>query len=271
MHFHSLVFQTPYLSKVATQQMQTQDQPPSLCNTNFASLVSRDHTLILRTYTHLVSSNCSVMKGYQKHLLSYIKLCLGFCTTNILCSVCLTATHLPSPSHSLSDTRLVLLLPSRKPTSASSSTGSSSAAVADHPSPTLSPQNTLSKCCVSTGGVKAISSSSKRKAGALDSVDKEVEEQGTVVSIPAHKLVLMAKSVYFHTRLSTALGNTTTCVVREHAASLDELNAMEAVVEFMYTDKLPLFCTSIRGLECWTPGGAASQTQRLVAALTVGR
>lgn len=39
----------------------------------------------------------------------------------------------------------------------------------------------------------------KRKAGTLD--EKEDLEGAVVISMPAHKLVLMAKSAYFNTRL----------------------------------------------------------------------
>lgn len=68
------------------------------------------------------------------------------------------------------------------------------------------------------------------------------EDDGEMVSIPAHKLVLMAKSTYFKTRLNTAVGDGAPPVLREHADSVDELLAMEAVVEFMYTEKLPAYC-----------------------------
>lgn len=107
----------------------------------------------------------------------------------------------------------------------------------------------------------------KRKAGTLA---EEVQEEGIVISMPAHKMILMAKSVYFHTRLSTALGNTTTSVVREHAASMEELCAMKAVLEFMYTEQLPLFCTSTEEIQLDTSNTVrSSQTQRLISAMVV--
>lgn len=119
------------------------------------------------------------------------------------------------------------------------------------------------------------SSSNKRKASSLDETDEGSD--GTIIlSMPAHKLVLMAKSVYFHTRLSTAVGDSTTATIREHAGSLQELHAMAAVVEFMYTDKLP--STSIGrwdlapGTDISSGGSSSSDlalTQRLVITLTV--
>ncbi|MEW5314381.1 MAG: hypothetical protein WDW38_005887 [Sanguina aurantia] len=122
---------------------------------------------------------------------------------------------------------------------------------------------------------KSDSSSNKRKASSLDETDEGSD--GTIIlSMPAHKLVLMAKSVYFHTRLSTAVGDSTTATIREHAGSLQELHAMAAVVEFMYTDKLP--STSIGrwdlapGTDISSGGSSSSDlalTQRLVITLTV--
>lgn len=111
----------------------------------------------------------------------------------------------------------------------------------------------------------------KRKAETQDSEDEEVEDGGVVVSMPAHKMALMAKSEYFETRLSTALGNATRSVIREHACSLGELRAMEAVVEFMYKEKLSLDCSTIDWAEMDTAGVSftPSQTQRLILTLTV--
>lgn len=83
--------------------------------------------------------------------------------------------------------------------------------------------------------------------------------------MPAHKLVLMAKSTYFNTRLSTVVGeNSLSSRITEVAGSVDEIRAMEAVVEFMYTDQLSTYCT--QNLE---PDGNLSLTKRLLLVLVV--
>lgn len=87
---------------------------------------------------------------------------------------------------------------------------------------------------------------SKRKAGLQK--DLEADEDRVVVCIPAHKLILRAKSSYMSTRLSTAIGDNTTAVIREHADSMKQLRAMEAVLEFMYTDLLPGHAERVGGV-----------------------
>lgn len=88
--------------------------------------------------------------------------------------------------------------------------------------------------------------------------------------------MLMAKSGYFNTRLSTSVGENPTTVVREHAESLEEVSAMENVLEFMYTDKLSDACMSdtkpLKEAEAASSGGdfyRKAAVQRLLLVLQV--
>lgn len=110
----------------------------------------------------------------------------------------------------------------------------------------------------------------KRKASAQPDAEMEGEEgDESAVCIPAHRLVLMAKSTYFNTRLNTAVGAGTTSVIREHASSMDEVRAMEAVVEFMYTDILPLLSSSGGAPSVRDGESSMSDLQRLLLTLAV--
>lgn len=64
------------------------------------------------------------------------------------------------------------------------------------------------------------------------------ESERTVLTYPAHKVILMGESAYFSTRLSSDVGAHPTSTINEHAASVLEAYAMDAVVEFLYTHKL---------------------------------
>lgn len=107
--------------------------------------------------------------------------------------------------------------------------------------------------------------SRKRKA------DTPQDEKGpeATICIPAHRVVLMAKSDYFSRRLCTAVGEIPTGTVKEHAASLDELHAMEGVLEFMYTDQLPLLCTQDKDSANGSSGGSITLFKRQLLTLMV--
>lgn len=110
------------------------------------------------------------------------------------------------------------------------------------PQPLAAPADaatTLSNSVASTS-----SSRGKRKAATLD----EVEQQDIVITLPAHMLTLSEKSEFFNTILSTAVprkhaGSSAQKMIKEFADSVEDLHAMEAVAEFIYTGKLSLFCT----------------------------
>lgn len=80
----------------------------------------------------------------------------------------------------------------------------------------------------------------------------------------------MAKSTYFNTRLSTAGIGKATAVIREYAASMEEVRAMEYVVEFMYTEKLSLDCVAGTVADSRDrTSGEVSVMRRLLAILAV--
>lgn len=158
-------------------------------------------------------------------------------------------------TYSVSDVRLVFLLSTKQSATASSVTdyGRESGSVS------IAPQHDAS--AISNSNCPAITAAS------------DPEE---VLHIPAHKLMLMAKSGYFSTRLSTSLGEVPTTVIREHAESWEEVSAMENVLEFMYTDNPSDACTSdtkpLREGEAASSGGhfySKSIVQRLLLVLQV--
>lgn len=61
-----------------------------------------------------------------------------------------------------------------------------------------------------------------------------------VLSIPVHRVVFMAKCEYFSVLLRTALGDSSTAVIKEYAGSREEVQAIMAAAECVYTGKIPL-------------------------------
>lgn len=90
------------------------------------------------------------------------------------------------------------------------------------------------------------------KACTLQNADVEVRKDNFTISMPAHKAILVLKSAYFDTLPN--IDEKTTSVITEHASSAEEVRVMEAVAEFMYTDKLPLYCSSSWEAEMDTRG-----------------
>lgn len=169
-----------------------------------------------------------------------------------------------SASHRFSDTRLLLLFARTNAPGTAGPSSSAAPATAATPSVNKSP-------------TQKAASGKKRKAATTqaDGALKELKEEeagldmtDVVLSITAHRLILEAQSAYFLTRLSTAVGSAPATVIREYANSLEEVPAMEAVLEFMYTEKLSRYSS-----EGVTPTGVAvagvSQLQRLLLMLKV--
>lgn len=84
------------------------------------------------------------------------------------------------------------------------------------------------------------------------------------VCIPVHRVVLMAKCEYFNEFLRAACLNNplgrAAVVIKEHAGSADDVRAIMAAVECVYTDKLPMFFTG--GGEVEGIGSAPSSLQK---------
>lgn len=90
---------------------------------------------------------------------------------------------------------------------------------------------------------RASTAGRERKA---DPVEPEEDPRDIEIHIPAHKFILIAMSEYLSTRLSTAVGQGPAAVFKVYAESVEELYAMEAVVEIIYADqgKLPAYCSA---------------------------
>lgn len=155
--------------------------------------------------------------------------------------------------HRLSDMELVLVY---------SPTRVSTVVDPSHPEP--SPTVTAADVAAAlTAGLS--SNSRKRKAAPSDDGPGEDDVE---IRFPAHKFILVGMSELFSTRLETALGEAPSTSLRLYAESLEELSAMEAVVELIYAngDKLPEFCTAEVDV---TSGSSLSRLQRLVSTLMV--
>lgn len=86
---------------------------------------------------------------------------------------------------------------------------------------------------------KAPGSGRKRKS---DNSQPSAEDPNweRVLSIPVHRVVFMAKCEYFSVLLRTALGDSSTAVIKEYAGSREEVQAIMAAAECVYTGKIPL-------------------------------
>lgn len=96
-------------------------------------------------------------------------------------------------------------------------------------------------------------------------------DQDAEVRIPAHRVTLSASSELLNTRLRTDVGgdsDTRTAVVEVYASSLEEMEAMEAVIEFIYTSKLAPYSTA-SDLKKDERAGNKSVMRRLLATLEV--
>lgn len=169
--------------------------------------------------------------------------------------------------------KLVLLLASMQQPEAA---GPSSSAPVSHEA-TATPSKTAATA--TPARKKAATGAKKRKVTAAEEESspeiedpKEEEDKEALLCIPAHKLILMAKSAYFSRRLCTAVGDKRpTAVIRECAESTEQAAAMEAVVEFMYTKRLSAYCNG--GLEPPNQDvktGSITHLQRLLSMLGVG-
>lgn len=90
--------------------------------------------------------------------------------------------------------------------------------------------------------VESSSCGNELKACPLQNADVEARKDSLTISMRAHKAILVLKSAYFDTLPN--IDEKATSVITEHARSAEEVRVMEAVVEFMYTDKLPVYCSS---------------------------
>lgn len=152
----------------------------------------------------------------------------------------------------VSDAQLVILLP-RKP--ATAGTGSVSSA-----RPSAAP----------SAKPKTSGAGRKRKPDSSQPCDAEDSNWEHVLSIPVHRVVLMAKCVYFSTLLRTALGSSSTTTITEHACSGEEVQAIKAAAECVYTDKLPLLATVGEGAADGEDIAKCSQAQMHILTLVVG-
>lgn len=114
--------------------------------------------------------------------------------------------------------------------------------------------------------------SHKRKLVVSDSSEEDETAEDIEIHIPAHKFILIALSQYFSTRLETAVGQSPTAILKLFAGSVDELYAMEAVVEHIYADKdkLPVYCTADVAPAREVQSASLSHMKRLLTTLMVG-
>lgn len=114
--------------------------------------------------------------------------------------------------------------------------------------------------------------------GQIDAASTAAKNGECVARYPAHKIILMGGSIYFNTRLCTELRSNVhgddavgPFFITEHAASLDKLHALTAVMEFLYTNKLP--SVALAGVSSVELGDRTknklSPAQRLLSILTV--
>lgn len=104
---------------------------------------------------------------------------------------------------------------------------------------------------------------------ALTPIETDGGDWQQVLCVPVHRVVFMAKCAYFSTLLRTAVGHSSAVVITEYAGSREDVQAILAAAECVYTDKMPV--SNAMDADCDGEGclEISTQLQKNIMALEV--